>query len=925
MGWEGDDCNTPSEVLVRRDFATLSDTDKQYVVDAFQLIKTTPHPWQPGVSMFDWMATGHYWSMGGTAHANTTIWPLLHGIGIATGHSGMGGPTFHRRMITDLDRLFRKALGNSSWVTPYWNFTGISGANDNDPVVKWFGGDGDSLSGEEGTYCRNQPTDNSVAAPVGCNCTVSRGPFANWTEIGEWGDIATPSLYRAFGCHVMGPSLPSQPATDWCVQAMYYCNDTSPLTSFRHLLGGGATASISNMASWPTVDVTSDLHRRTHRWIGGSMIGNYTASDPIFYMLHGFADLIMERWFRLADSEGRMGLENTWTTSPPNPSQGFFECQAPWYPLRQHSRFYSFSTTWGYDYDYFVNCPSCATQAMIRPPIPDESDTGLVLTPDTLELHKYDTRIFGSTLCANQSCCVVASNGFECGGESQGTCELVDDIAADSDKQATAWLTSWYSSVCVCKERFTGLDCNQCAGGWIGDDCSTPQSSLERQRQSFTSLPLEVQQKTVDGFAMLKYKPSPYQPNVTEYDRLAHMVSWSLTDGPWSSTAKSMVRGAFAGLGQLTFNRRMLLELENAMRRVLNDSTYALPYWDWMHGAANNNNNAIRLMGGDGEEKESTCRFFDRITGVDGCNCTMTQPPYFKWTEVGSWSDITETKIQRSFGCLPVANSLPDSTLLDHIMTITDVNEFWQFLSGHVRDQVYYSWPVSDRPTTMDVDMYTRVMWWIGGTTRGTSPASDPLWWLATNYADAIFEYWLSVHPEALSQFPATSNDGSIAPCMTANDMLPSLLPLQTHASLFVRTSELGYTVDMAVNGRATIDSSNSYSHKIDKKSGKSHVVVSSNYESSPSMTAHQRDIHERAQRAQEQIGARTAAFRQQWNMKKQLAKAQRIEQANKEKISKVSSTSTSSTTTTTTKVHHESNRKHQASGGKAHLSADST
>jgi hypothetical protein len=57
----GIDCDIPMELVVRRDFAALDDTERAEVIDAFILAKNTPHPYQNGINIYDWLVAYHTW------------------------------------------------------------------------------------------------------------------------------------------------------------------------------------------------------------------------------------------------------------------------------------------------------------------------------------------------------------------------------------------------------------------------------------------------------------------------------------------------------------------------------------------------------------------------------------------------------------------------------------------------------------------------------------------------------------------------------------------------------------------------------------------------------------------------------------------------------------------------------------------------
>jgi hypothetical protein len=44
------------------------------------------------------------------------------------------------------------------------------------------------------------------------------------------------------------------------------------------------------------------IHNGVHRWVGGTMTGRLSASDPIFYMHHAFIDLIWEEFRKRQNS-----------------------------------------------------------------------------------------------------------------------------------------------------------------------------------------------------------------------------------------------------------------------------------------------------------------------------------------------------------------------------------------------------------------------------------------------------------------------------------------------------------------------------------------------------------------------------------------------------------------------------------------------
>jgi hypothetical protein len=62
--------------------------------------------------------------------------------------------------------------------------------------------------------------------------------------------------------------------------------------------------------------------------IAGTMVGTNPGADPLFYLLHGYADLIFERWIR---AQMKTGLFDRTSNIPQNEhfaiGQGYLECQ----------------------------------------------------------------------------------------------------------------------------------------------------------------------------------------------------------------------------------------------------------------------------------------------------------------------------------------------------------------------------------------------------------------------------------------------------------------------------------------------------------------------------------------------------------------------------------------------------------------------
>jgi len=230
----GDTCSERAPLIVRHDFAKLSDVDKQYVIDTFRLAKITPSVYQPAVSVYDFWAVVHHWSLpGGVADDVQASNPLLYDV--SEGHVGSGAIPYHRALVGGFERALQQMLGNYSWGMPYWNWT-YSAGTDNDPTIKWYGGDGDTneMGGGVSDFCRQQAPDHTWMAE--CDCRLARGPFAHWPLIGDWGYPLPDTVERAFGCHSLwAPSLPAQPAVDCTIMVSQFDMPTMSYSAISSL------------------------------------------------------------------------------------------------------------------------------------------------------------------------------------------------------------------------------------------------------------------------------------------------------------------------------------------------------------------------------------------------------------------------------------------------------------------------------------------------------------------------------------------------------------------------------------------------------------------------------------------------------------------------------------------------------------------
>jgi tyrosinase len=236
--------STPTQVNVRKNASSLSDSEKQDFIDAIYQLKREPP--DGGLSIYD-------------------TFVLQHGQSFVEGHAH-GGAAFlpwHRQFLLEFERELRQI--NPKVTIPYWDFTVDNSPNSSIWAPNFLGGGG-------------LEEDNFV---------VMDGPFRQ----GQWvirPEFDGPDLRRQFG--LFAPSLPTATDVEAALAVMVY--DTfsfdrgSPIaTSFRNFVEGFGHPSGE-----------AEMHNRVHLWLGGSSAIDLSPNDPIFWMLHANFDRIWAQW-----------------------------------------------------------------------------------------------------------------------------------------------------------------------------------------------------------------------------------------------------------------------------------------------------------------------------------------------------------------------------------------------------------------------------------------------------------------------------------------------------------------------------------------------------------------------------------------------------------------------------------------------------
>ncbi|MER6269172.1 tyrosinase family protein [Streptomyces sp900105755] len=198
-----------------------------------------------------------------------------------------------------------------------------------------------------------------------------------------------------------------------------------------------------------------------------------------------------------------------------------------------------------------------------------------------------------------------------------------------------------------------------------------------------------------------------------------------------SADREHRLRTAHMAPSFLPWHRKLLLELERALRRV--DASVTVPYWDWTRDRAPDSLPwADDLLGGNGRRSDRQ---------------VMTGPFAYR---AGHWK-ITEnvTDVQyltRDLGHARAPIQLPTGRDVEFALS----------------DPVYDSWPWNSAVTrgyrnklegwgsgrgSVSWRNHNRVHHWVGGVMVSAASVNDPVFWLHHSFVDLLWTRWQQRHP----------------------------------------------------------------------------------------------------------------------------------------------------------------------------------
>ncbi|XP_035667639.1 tyrosinase-like [Branchiostoma floridae] len=440
-----------------------------------------------------------------------------------------------------------------------------------------------------------------------------------------------------------------------------------------------------------------------------------------------------------------------------------------------------------------------------------------------------------------KECCPIPQGFTEpCGGPGRGHCNdthipdvensvRINEYEVDDRRR---WPTVFFGRTCACEGNFMGYDCTRCIWGYSGDDCSIKQKPAVRK--NILNLNDEERSKFQRYFNNTKYTTSDFvyalefKENIRGSQDFASLSVWDFFMATHYYASRATMPPASAeickeknecfldfaheGVGFPTWHRAYVLEFERAVQEVNDDSDWTLPYWDW--SAAEDNqcdictNDYVGKNDPDGNldtgsvfaNWETIC--VDLPSFDEATNRTHTKP-----------CNVTEGtgKLKRNPGNADTDSlgesmaRLPYTTEVDFALRFSTYDtppygrisdcSFRNLLEGYADTSTGKNRQTTTNGTVTVPGAHTlhnHVHIYLDGTMSDVpSAANDPIFFLHHCNVDRLFETWIRRYGtnDLINNQPETG----ASPGHSRNEYIVPIFPPYSHATIFKRSTELGY------------------------------------------------------------------------------------------------------------------------------------
>lgn len=233
--------------------------------------------------------------------------------------------------------------------------------------------------------------------------------------------------------------------------------------------------------------------------------------------------------------------------------------------------------------------------------------------------------------------------------------------------------------------------------------------------------------------------PGPSK-QVSTFDLFVVWHHWAMDQ--FTPPTQGERNAAHSGPAFLPWHRYMLIQLEAQLQRVLDDSTFGLPYWDWAadgeRAKADQPRSALwkaNCMGGNGDPAAGDAVRDGPFSAASGWRVEVA-------VDSNGVLRSVSRPLRRAFD---LARGLPRKSHVGQALARTsyDVTP-WSSLSAGFRNRVEGWAPAATAP-----HLHNRVHVWVGGDMLPSSSPNDPVFYLNHCNADRIWAAWQKGHPSA--------------------------------------------------------------------------------------------------------------------------------------------------------------------------------